>query len=144
MSAKFQFKGLEEVKKKLERINQRARRAKVIEEFSEEVRLKLVETIEKQGFKHQGLTKDWAAKKRRMGLDPRILIADGEYVGSIFSGQTSTGFFVSTPDSMAKLAGWLEFGTRRMTARPHWRPVMAWAGRRWDLITEKFGKDILK
>jgi hypothetical protein len=79
------------------------------------------------------LSKGYARYKRRMGLDPRTLIATGKYVNSIQPIQQPDGnWLVSVPNTplgdgskhtLRDLARWLEYGTRTMPARPHWRPA---------------------
>lgn len=144
MSVKFKFLGLEAIGRIIARIRAKARQAEALEMFSEEVRLKLRDTIEKQGFRHASLSLGWTKKKRYRGLDARILIASSEYVNSFYTGKTARGFFVTTPARFSSLAGWLEFGTKRMVARPHWRPIMVWAEGQWGRVAEQFGKDLLK
>ncbi len=79
------------------------------------------------------LSSGYAIRKRTLGLDPRILIATGRYVNSIQAMQQKDGtWLVSVPDeplrpgskhTLKDLARWLEYGTLRMPARPHWRPA---------------------
>lgn len=140
----FRFKGIKDAEARLKKIKTRAQNSPVMASFAEEVKARLVYSIELQTFKHEPLSTKWANKKDRLGLDPRILIATGEYVDSIFTGQTSTGFFVSIPEGLTKRAAWMEFGTRTTVARPHWRPVAMWAQGRWGEILRRFGADILR
>jgi hypothetical protein len=79
------------------------------------------------------LNKEYALRKRLLGLDPRILIATGRYVNSIQPLQQPDGsWVVGVPEeplgagskyTLRDLARWLEYGTQRMPARPHWRPA---------------------
>lgn len=95
-----------------------------------------------QRYGHRPLSPGYARWKRRRGLDPRILIATGLYVQSIgarpysaaFGGrQTDTEAWVVSPApgarhgklALSTLGLWLEYGTRRMPARPHFRPEAA-------------------
>lgn len=94
--------------------------------------------ILKQQYKWVPLSERYLAWKKKKKLDQRILIATHEYVNSIQAipkekkGKTvawSVG--PGHPDTIHKpskmrlhdLARLLEYGTRRMPARPHWRPA---------------------
>jgi hypothetical protein len=89
--------------------------------------------IERQMISWMPLSGPYKAYKRRMGLDPRILIATGRYVNSIQPIEQPDGtWLVSVPEeplrpgsryTLRDLARWLEFGTQKMPARPHWRPA---------------------
>jgi hypothetical protein len=92
-----------------------------------------------QRYGHHPLARSYRTWKRKHGLDSRILIATGEYVRSITAyrqnattwiagplpGTTTTGGF-----AMTTLALWLEYGTRHMPARPHYRIEVAAARER--------------
>jgi len=85
------------------------------------------------------LSDAWLERKRREGYDLRILVMTQEYVDNISVIETPTPRsrggtfevsvgFPNKPHSRAKVAFaqlmlWLEYGTRKMPARPHWRPV---------------------
>lgn len=95
----------------------------------------LTRLVEQQAFAWVPLSDGYARKKQMLGLDPRILIATGRYVKSFQPIQDASGQWVvgipATPlhagsrHTLRDLARWLEFGTRTMPARPHWRPAMA-------------------
>lgn len=99
------------------------------EEFADDLRM----LISRQLIAWAPLSKPYRTYKRRMGLDPRILIATGRYVHSIQPIQQRDGsWIVSVPEEPLKpgskytlrdLARWLEYGTATMPARPHWRPA---------------------
>ncbi len=99
------------------------------EEFADDLRA----LIERQLIAWVPLTKEYKNYKRRMGLDPRILIATGRYIHAIQPIQQLDGsWVVGVPDeplrpgsryTLKDLARWLEYGTRTMPARPHWRPA---------------------
>lgn len=100
------------------------------EEFADDVR----EILSRQLIAWVPLSKEYARHKREMGLDPRILIATGRYINSIQPIEQKDGSWVvsvpnellqgSTKHTLKDLARWLEYGTRTMPARPHWRPAM--------------------
>lgn len=99
------------------------------EEFADDLRA----IIERQLIAWMPLSRPYKAYKRRMGLDPRILIATGRYINSIKPMEQPDGtWLVSVPaeplrpgskHTLKDLARWLEYGTRTMPARPHWRPA---------------------
>jgi hypothetical protein len=99
------------------------------EEFADDLRM----MISRQLIAWVPLSGPYKTYKRRMGLDPRILIATGRYVSSIQPIQQPDGnWVVSVPEeplrqgskyTLKDLARWLEYGTRNMPARPHWRPA---------------------
>jgi len=101
------------------------------EEFADDLRA----LITRQLIAWVPLTKGYARRKRMLGQDPRILIATGNYVNSIRAIQQGDGSWVvgipATPlrsgskYTLKDLARWLEYGTHRMPARPHWRPAQA-------------------
>jgi hypothetical protein len=103
-------------------------------EMAKEFADDLKELIERQLFAWVPLSSGYARYKRRMGLDPRILIATGRYVNSIEPQPDGKGgWVIGVPDeplspgsryTLKDLARWLEFGTQHMPARPHWRPAM--------------------
>jgi hypothetical protein len=86
------------------------------------------------------LTEPYASRKAREGLDGRILLAIGDYVDGIevFRGEQKEGgvYYMVRPavrkhdpddrnyPQLSKLARWLEAGTSKMKARPHWRPTL--------------------
>lgn len=101
----------------------------LIQEFADDLK----SLIEKQSFAWAPLSREYAVRKHLLGLDPRILIATGRYVNSIQPVQKPDGSWeVAVPatplgngkHTLKDLARWLEYGTRRMPARPHWRPAM--------------------
>jgi hypothetical protein len=99
------------------------------EEFADDLRA----ILERQLLAWAPLSKQYKTYKRRMGLDPRILIATGRYVHAIKPIQQPNGsWVVGVPEeplraggkyTLRDLARWLEYGTRNMPARPHWRPA---------------------
>jgi hypothetical protein len=100
------------------------------EEFADDLKT----ILSRQLISWVPLSTKYAMKKRQLGLDPRILIATGRYVAAIAPVQNPDGSWtVAVPDeplragskhTLKDLARWLEYGTRTMPARPHWRPAM--------------------
>jgi len=100
------------------------------EEFADDVR----EILSRQLIAWVPLNREYARYKREMGLDPRILIATGRYINAIQPIEQKDGsWVVSVPAeplqpgsryTLKDLARWLEYGTKTMPARPHWRPAM--------------------
>lgn len=118
--------------------------------------------LEKQLYHWPPLTEKYAKSKQRKGLDPRILIATGKYKDAIQVIREETredgvtysvgvpGTFETGPKTARKklplelLGRWLEFGTKSMPPREHWRPVWSALVRNLHPVTKKLKKDILK
>ena len=97
------------------------------------------QVIEQQQYNWAALSDDYVDWKRYTGLDSRIFIATGEYVDSIQTFKhinpdtKQIGYLVGVPHKkhsgskvyLDHLANILEFGTRNMPARPHWRPALS-------------------
>jgi hypothetical protein len=95
--------------------------------------------IRKQSFAHRPLSRRYVEYKKKAKLDPRILIASGNYVNAISARKRKLRgdlvWTVGVPDtihgpsgmSYTQLARILEFGSakRGIPPRPHWRPVWA-------------------
>lgn len=110
-----------------------------IRKISFDFSLYVKQIIYTQKYKWVPLSDRYLASKKRRGLDDRILIATKEYIQSIKprprkrDGRVTTwvvgpGHHKTKHSSgvpMHQLGRWLEFGTSRMPARPHWRP--AWS-----------------
>jgi hypothetical protein len=110
--------------------------------------------IYKQRFKLVPLTRQYLRSKIRKGLDKRVLIATKKYVRNIQAIQTPYGARIGLRDTYRydkigkktkKLAYvllqlWLEFGTKNMPARAHWRPQM----RMWKARRKEFGLRLKK
>lgn len=102
-------------------------------EMAEEFADDLKALITRQLIAWVPLSPKYVKRKRMLGLDPRILIATGRYVSSIQPiAQDDGSYIVSVPNqplrsgskyTLQDLARWLEYGTRNMPARPHWRPA---------------------
>lgn len=122
-----------------------------IDQFGQQFRDDLVERIESQRFRHAPLSPGYVEAKRRAGLDPRILIATHEYLDSIEVSPLTDGSGVrvgvggrthSGGIPMRQLARMLEFGTIRMPARPHWRPLASIYKRRARQMARELGANI--
>lgn len=95
--------------------------------------------IQTQFFTLKPLTKRYLKWKIRHGYDRRILIRTGNYLDSIIVRDIKRGSAVTIDPKartfngqpMWKLAHWLEYGTKRMDPRPHWRPVSSWVQGAW-------------
>ena len=102
---------------------------RLAEEFADDLKA----MIERQIITWVPLNKKYARRKRLLGQDPRILMATGRYVRAIHAEKQADGSWqVAVPNTPLKvgskhtlqdLAKWLEFGTKTMPARPHWRPI---------------------
>lgn len=88
-----------------------------------------------QRYKHVALNPLYRRWKVKHGLDPRILIATGKYVESIVARKQNKTTWLVAPAAgetfgkagraMSTLGLWLEYGTKHMPARPHFRPEAA-------------------
>lgn len=92
-----------------------------------------------QELNHAALAPSTVAAKARRGGDPRILVDTRQYVNSIRARRKEgeNAYEVGVADekhelsdaNLRSIAAWLEYGTRnadgtrRMPARPHWRPI---------------------
>ncbi len=96
------------------------------------------------------LSRLWAAKKRRLGLDSRTLISTGHYVSNIRvyaradRARKTRSWSVDVPPLMRartpegrtsplllrRLAAYQEYGASSVPSRPHWRPYWMSANRR--------------
>jgi hypothetical protein len=103
------------------------------QEFVDELKFKL----ESQLFGHVPLNREYYLWKLKNRLDPRTLIATHEYMDNITferieddtSGVTlrvgmSSGIHRGSNLPYGRLQRYLEDGTSRMPARPHWRPMI--------------------
>lgn len=111
--------------------------------WAEEFAQALKSVIRKQLFDWKPLSPEYAKYKERKGLDPRILVATGDYVDAIGVHREETrtkgviyrvGFApgaIHEPSGLPynRLAHIHEFGvftgTAEIPARPHWRPTIA-------------------
>lgn len=111
---------------------------------AEAIRRNIIQNIEGQAYNHTPLKpkyKEWKIKK---GLDPRILIATGSYINAIevFKGGKNTwcvgikkGKKNKEGIELRQIGKWLEYGTKHIPARPHWRIEMAKVKRRMQYRT---------
>lgn len=102
------------------------------DQIGHRLRSRIQRGIYNQILDWEPLSEQYAQWKEEQGFDPRVLIATQEYVGSIISSPIPFGITVRPivgTHSMARvsymtLAEWLEYGTDKMPARPHWRPII--------------------
>jgi hypothetical protein len=108
------------------------------------------DVIRNQKYNWAPLSESWADRKDYLELDPRTLIASGAYLKAIGWWKSAGGVHVGVrpnklhpghpiepggePEpkfwrgeqlTIRQIARWLEFGTRKMPARPVWRPFLA-------------------
>lgn len=123
----------EEVKKEIKdnkTINMNSISQRMAEEFADDLK----RIISRQVFAWVPLSPKYKERKKYLGLDPRILIATGTYINSIQAMQNEDGTWTvgvpptplspTTKYTLQDLASWLEWGTKNMPPRPHWRPAM--------------------
>lgn len=122
-------------------------------EFATEFVEELTERIERQQFHHVPLSPEYLRAKIEAGHDPRILIATQEYLNSIQVEPLpeSDGFRVGVGDQvhesgvpMRQLARGHEFGTSRMPARPHWRPMASLYRSRSREMAAEIGQSVVR
>ncbi len=97
--------------------------------------------------------------KKRHGFDTRTLVMTKEYMNSIIVFEAPIGNkknyyavsvgVVDKPHSRAKvamslLAKWLEYGTKHMPARPHWRVVWEGFRVRIPMYSEKIRIEVMR
>lgn len=106
-----------------------------------------------QMFDHQQLTLKYRLRKLKHNYDWRILVASRDYYDSIVVIKTKYGAKVGVKNRthietkltkagipMWQIAEWLEFGTRYMPARPHWRPVIEKYQKQFGTTSKRFQK----
>jgi hypothetical protein len=107
------------------------------------------DVIERQRYHWKPLSEMYRDMKIAKGLDERILIATGLYKRSIKWWKTTGGEVrfgvprgIRTQEGVPLwlISKWLEFGTRKMPARPLWRPVLSSFGRRFRETQIQFYK----
>lgn len=125
----------------------------VIKEEGDALAAKLQLNLLQQSLPMKDLTESYARWKERKALDPRILIATGEYVNSIAARRKAGGDIVdvSVPDethepsglSLKELGRIHEYGSKRyeidgkgIPPRPHWRPTIRWWKKKRMAATE--------
>lgn len=106
----------------------------VAQKMAEEVK----SVIKEQKEAWPPLNPYYKKRKVKAGYDPRMLIATGQYLSSITVYRSNNVWVVGTKPfrqhmgsklnkgkmvPMSKLALWLEYGTSKMPARPHFRPA---------------------
>jgi len=109
-----------------------------LKRVAHEAKRDLKKRIADQAFKWKPLSPKYKARKERLGLDPRTLIATGKYLKSIrvasrmygnnLSYQLGTRKDTHGPSGLPyiELARLMEYGSRKrkLPARPHWRPTI--------------------
>lgn len=129
------------------------RASKLIRELAEDLAEEAKDIILEQRYNWESLSSGYLAYKLRVGLDPRILIATGEYVdegighyekdGIIFVGPMP-GIHEPSGVPYVKLARWFEYGTETMPARPLWGPLYRVALKRNKKLRKKIRADTKK
>ena len=126
----------------------------VFREFGEEKSTEFVDEmkfkISAQLFHHHPLNREYYIGKIKMHQDPRILIRTGEYLegitheeveeaGSVvFRCGMRSGLHRSSGLPIRLLQKFLEQGTSRMPARPHWRPMIV----EWQSRSNELGREL--
>lgn len=112
----------------------------------------LVNAISNQTLKLKPLSRPYKQWKKRMGLDPRILIATGKLLDAYMVEplRSGKGFVVAVARRKQK-GVWLstidrahEYGTGHLPARPHWRPVIAKFKTRKQEVALAISKELAK
>lgn len=92
----------------------------IIEDEMDKAKEELVSKIESQSLGLAGLSEKWERYKNTHGLDPRVLIATGDYIDSFTVERKGKRTWQLYPKGNEQLAEWLEYGTSTMPPRPHW------------------------
>lgn len=97
---------------------------KALKRIAEETAASVRDKIAREAFEVVGLSPRYVLRKRRKGLDPRVLVATLDYMNSIGSKRIGKGAWGVTAD-VAK-AVWAEYGSpkQKRPARPHWVPTL--------------------
>lgn len=126
--------------------------------FLNHISKRLKEVIKNQEYNWQPLSPKYAEWKKRMGLDPRTLVSKGDYVDAIGVYEKPEGKYVGFKPGekhrslnwdgtyfyldYVKLARILEFGNRKVPARPHWRPVASEAKQMFNQTSKELAKEL--
>ena len=141
-----------------ERTHLLLRRARRIEKGYERRMAEYIADYLRKGILRQKWKNRWAPLnekyrryKLRKGLDTRILLAYHYYINSITAYRSGNDWVVGTKPfqkhpktglPMEKLARFLEFGTRKMPARPHWRPAFLEAQKNAGKVLRRYLRDV--
>lgn len=96
---------------------------KVSKAHAEECAKLVTTNVKKQFYPMIALSPKYLLRKTREGKDTRILIATGKYIKGIKAAKSVDGVWGVRADM--RVGKWLENGTRKMRARPHWAPTYA-------------------
>lgn len=95
-----------------------------------------------QAFPNLALTAGWAARKAKLGLDPRTLFATQAYYRSIRAEKAGEWWGVVCNDDVLRKR--LEYGTKTSPPRPHWTPVLLqFSGNFQEEFSEILSEEIL-
>lgn len=107
---------------------------KMLLRLARDLASRLRRNLRAQVFRWVPLSEKYKKYKLKHGLDPRMLIATGEYLNSIVVRQKLDGSVevgiknkIHTPSGLPlkKLMRIHEYGTQTIPARPWWRPTVA-------------------
>lgn len=119
---------------------------KQIRQFAEEIAEEARDIIKEQRYDWVPLDPDYLASKIKKGLDPRTLIATGDYLDHIGTYEKDGKIFVGPLPGTHKPSGLTyvhlarihEYGTETIPARPLWRPLFSVALRRNEKLRKKY------
>ena len=120
--------------------------------MADAVLARLTAAIKDQIYTWTPLTAAYAKEKEEKKLDPRILIATGGYIEAFKVTSTKTAVFAGVPNdplpsnpnvTFGLLGNWLEYGTDRMPARPHYAPAFFELPNYARIEIEAYGFDYL-
>lgn len=136
----------------VEKLMERFKReeSSLLREFGKKVEQELRRRIKQQKLEVPGLTPAYLAEKARRKWSLKTLIRTGGYMNSIRAQYTNGSLKLlpvgEDPISGVKyseIARHLEFGTRRMPARPHWRPMIPWAKKAFSKYIRSWAEKVL-
>lgn len=118
------------------------------EDIAEEARTIILE----QRYKWAPLSPGYKAYKEREGLDPRKLIATGDYVDNIGAYEKEGKIFVGPLPGIHEESGLTyvhlsrihEYGTETIPARPLWRPLASKVLRKYKKLRKKYQAAVKK
>lgn len=126
----------------------RTQEKKLLQEFGKKVEHELRRRIVTQKLNVPALSSAYLREKAQRRWSLKTLVRTGGYAKAIrakyIKGQlriVAEGEDAISGVKYGEIARHLEFGTKRMPARPHWRPMIPWAKRAFSKYIRKWAAE---